>query len=112
MAPLDTLPPLTELLDAERAALLDKELSSVAAALALARKLADMPRGKYDIVHADDPIATLLPHVQEAREIANLLRFDALNLRRKTRPTSRCALVGRPSTPAGPLATNRSSSLN
>jgi hypothetical protein len=85
IASLDTLPPLPELLDTERAALLDKELSSVAAAVAMARKLANMPRGKYDIVHADDPIATLLPHVQEVREIAMLLHFDALNLAQKNK---------------------------
>jgi hypothetical protein len=83
--PIDSLPPLPELLDAERAALLDRELSSVAAALALARKLAVTPRGKYDISHAEDPIATLLPHVQEAREITFLLQLDALNLAQKNK---------------------------
>jgi hypothetical protein len=71
-------PPPPELLDPERAALLEKELLAVEAALAEARKVADMPAGRHAIVHASNPIATLLPQVQEMREVARLLQLDAL----------------------------------
>jgi hypothetical protein len=76
----DKLPPPPELLDAERAELLDKEMTSLAAALAEARKLADMPNGRHTLVYAANPMRTLLPHAQNTREIASLLHYDALNL--------------------------------
>jgi hypothetical protein len=65
-------------LDAEQEALLKRDLASVAPALALARKLADMPRGRHEFQHAFNPIATLLPDVQKTREAAALLRYDVL----------------------------------
>jgi hypothetical protein len=83
MERFDKLPPLPELLDAEGADVLEKQMTPLAAALAEARKLADMPRGQYTITHAVNPIATLLPHAQEARNLARLLHYDALNLAQK-----------------------------
>jgi hypothetical protein len=85
MERFDKLPPLPELLDAEGADVLEKQMAPLAAALAEARKLADMPRGQYTITHDVNPIATLLPHAQEARNLARLLHYDALNLAQKDR---------------------------
>jgi hypothetical protein len=53
-------------------------LTKVAAAVATARGLADWPRGRYTLVWAKDLVGTLMPHVQEAREVARLLALDAL----------------------------------
>jgi hypothetical protein len=80
MERFDKLPPPPELLDAERAALLDAQMTALAPVLAEARKLADMPNGKHAIVYASHPLATLLPHAQECREIVSLLQYDAMNL--------------------------------
>jgi hypothetical protein len=80
MERFDKLPPPPELLDPEGAKVLDSQMTPLAAALAEARKLADMPDGRYTLVHAANPILTLLPHVQDAREISRLLHYDALNL--------------------------------
>jgi hypothetical protein len=52
-------------------------LTNAAAALAPARGLAQLPRGRYVVSWSADFISTLLPHVQDAREIANLLTLDA-----------------------------------
>jgi hypothetical protein len=37
-----------------------------------------MPVGRHPIAHAGNPLATLLPHIQEVREVARLLELDAL----------------------------------
>jgi hypothetical protein len=47
-------------------------------ALAEARKLADFPTGRFPIVYSNDGISTLLPDVQETREVAWLLHCDLL----------------------------------
>lgn len=65
-------------LDAAQIAALRGELKRAAEALAEARKLADMPRGRYSISYSPDFLSTLLPHVQDARVIASLLAYDVL----------------------------------
>jgi hypothetical protein len=65
-------------LDAEQMALLEKWLGPKAAAVALARRLADMPRGRHRLTLATNPLGTLLPDQQETRSVASLLRYDAL----------------------------------
>ncbi len=80
MERFDKLPPPPELLDAERAALLDAQMTALVPVLTEARKVADMPNGKHAIVYASHPLATLLAHAQECREIASLLQYDAMNL--------------------------------
>jgi hypothetical protein len=62
----------------EQIAALRAELKNAAAALAQARQLADLPEGRYPVTYSVDFIGTLIPHVQDAREIANLLAYDAL----------------------------------
>jgi hypothetical protein len=74
----DNLPPPPELLDAERAELLEKELAPLAVALTESRKLADMPNGRHAEVYTGYPVG--FSHGRPTREIASLLHHDALNL--------------------------------
>jgi len=54
------------------------ELAKASAALAVARRVADMPRGQYVVVWSPDAIGTLMPHLQEVGAIRLLLRLDAI----------------------------------
>ena len=64
-------------LNEEQITALRAELKRAAAAVADARKLADLPQGRYPITYSPDWISTLLPHAQDAREVARLLEDDA-----------------------------------
>lgn len=55
------------------------ELAKASAALGVARQLADRPIGRYAIKYADDYLSTLLPQIQQARELSNFLALDALS---------------------------------
>src|SRR5262249_19553767 len=66
-------------LDPDKAALLRKEMTDQAAALAEARKLAAMPRGRHRLSIAFNPLGTNLDEQQASRTVAVLLRFDALD---------------------------------
>jgi hypothetical protein len=66
-----------ELLDADLSQRVRKELSKASTAIAAARKVADMPRGRYAVRYSPDAIGTLVDHIQYAREIATLLQLDA-----------------------------------
>ena len=65
-------------LNDEQATALRKEMTRAAGALAEARKLVDRTEGRYPITYKADWISTLIPHAQDAREIAALLSNDAL----------------------------------
>lgn len=52
-------------------------LAEARAALAEARKLADRPRGRYAVAWAPDYLSTPTPHLNAARRLARLLRWDA-----------------------------------
>src|SRR5207253_11136196 len=65
-------------LSEEQAAFLAKRLATLRPAVLEARKLMDMPEGRAPIKYSDDFISTLVPHVQTAREVAELLRWDAV----------------------------------
>ncbi len=67
-------------LDAEQRELLEKTLAHGTAAVAEARKLADLPRGRHQLTWATNPIATRLEDQQKTRQAAALLWFDALRL--------------------------------
>jgi hypothetical protein len=54
------------------------ELKRAESALALARKLADLPDGRYRISYRPDYISTLFPDIQDARWSASLLANDTL----------------------------------
>ncbi len=64
--------------DAEQAEIIRKELGSVGLALIEARKVADRPGGRYELTWALNPLETLLPHTQNSRQIARLLKLDAI----------------------------------
>ncbi len=64
----------------EDLAILRQELAQVAAAATTARRLADMPRGRYTVAWAPDLVSTMVPHLQQAREVARMLAYDALLL--------------------------------
>jgi hypothetical protein len=65
-------------LNEEQITALRTELKNAAAALVQARKLADLPEGRYPVTYSPDFISTLIPHVQDAREIASLMAYDAM----------------------------------
>jgi hypothetical protein len=58
--------------------LLTAELTSAKAAVKEARSLAEMPRGRHDINYQDNVVAILLPHCSAMREVAQLMRYDAM----------------------------------
>jgi hypothetical protein len=70
------LPPAARLNDGQREELRTC-LAKGAPALEKARRLVDLPRGRYRIAWSADGIGTLIPHVSEAREIAHLLSLAA-----------------------------------
>src|SRR5260370_23546062 len=74
---LDRLPP-NQRLDESQSKQLGAELGKAAAALSAARRVADMPRGRYVIMWTPNAIMTLVPHAQDAHEIHRLLRLDAV----------------------------------
>jgi hypothetical protein len=67
-----------EMLDEEYLARLRTELASARPALKIAARLADLPRGRYQIHLARNPYATPLPHVQESRTIVNLFAYESM----------------------------------
>jgi hypothetical protein len=56
---------------------LREELAKVDGALDRARALADRPRGRFTVSVSKDLIGTLMPHLQDARDVARLLVLDA-----------------------------------
>lgn len=73
------LPPNAQLnLQQER--IVRDRLGLAPAALENARKLKDMPRGRFPIKYNDDFISTLLPNHQDARTVCDWLEHDAMLL--------------------------------
>ena len=64
-------------LDVTQAQLLKHEMHRSPATLALVHKLAGLKRGYFKMYWPADPIAALLPLVQETREIASIAKYDA-----------------------------------
>lgn len=78
--PLDTrisLLPRNLLLDEATVQELRRELDLVFPALALAHRLADLPKGRYTVVYTPDYISTLLP-VQDARSVGQMLAMESV----------------------------------
>lgn len=69
------LPPFQPL-GPEQVAALRAELKKAGPALEEARKLAELPEGRFPIRYGLD--VTFPPHLQEVREVAHLLSFDVL----------------------------------
>jgi hypothetical protein len=74
---LDSLPP-PQRLTPEQAALLEAQLQAVAPAVAEARKLAGLPRGRHHNPFRRKVSEPLLDDQMEARAVAALLQYDAL----------------------------------
>jgi hypothetical protein len=55
------------------------ELKRAAPALAEARKIVELPHGRYPVEYTKEGIPTVLAHTQDARLFANLFAYDALN---------------------------------
>jgi hypothetical protein len=65
------------LLNAEQERVLRLERARAAEAVELARAMPNYPYGRYAIKWAKDWVGTLLPHVQETRQVAYLMDYDA-----------------------------------
>src|SRR5262249_20355115 len=61
----------------EHAEALRAALEQLQPALATARKLADLPRGRHAVAWSPDYIGTLMPHINDVRTVARLLVLDA-----------------------------------
>ena len=59
-------------------AILRKNLKKSEPALIEARRLADLPYGRFPINYSADGFSTPYPHVRAAREVAELLKHDAM----------------------------------
>jgi len=76
------LPP-NEMLSGEDFVLLSRELARARPALDVAAKLADMPHGRHRIYYAPNPLATLLPHLQESRDLVTLFVYESMRCNQK-----------------------------
>jgi hypothetical protein len=65
------------LLNSEQERVIRAEVARAQEAIDLARQMPSYPYGRYSVKWSKDYISTLLPHVQEARNIANLMTYDA-----------------------------------
>lgn len=69
--------PPQALLDTDQASILRAEMGETVGALAEARRLKDLRRGRYPLTYGENFLGTLIPHVLDARTIAALLNADA-----------------------------------
>jgi hypothetical protein len=63
--------------DPEQIRVLRAELARAAAAVLLARRLVEFPYGRFQLKPAKSFLNIILNHVQQARAVENLLRYDA-----------------------------------
>jgi hypothetical protein len=56
------------------------ELGKFTNGVVKARKLKDMPRGRFPVTYSDDYNSTLIPNHQDTRLVGNVLRYDAFLL--------------------------------
>jgi hypothetical protein len=75
----EKLPPATQL-NVQQSELIRGRLATIPGPLAEARKLKDMPRGRFPITYSDDFIGTLLPDHQRSRNVVEWLQHDAFLL--------------------------------
>jgi ABC-type transport system involved in multi-copper enzyme maturation permease subunit len=57
---------------------LTADLADARQAVTAARKLTDFPHGRFPIIWSKDYLGTLLPHTDHVRQVANLLKYDAM----------------------------------
>jgi hypothetical protein len=73
-------------LESQQIAVLRTELAKVFSAVAEARKIADLPQGRYAITWSPDGQGTLMPHIPDVRETADLLGYDVLLQAQEDKP--------------------------
>jgi hypothetical protein len=73
----ENLPPQV-LLNEQQAVHLERRFAVLRKTVAEARKLKDMPEGRYPIEYSDAWMDIPCPHLQEAREACELLKWDAV----------------------------------
>ncbi len=78
---------IPERLAAENLAELERVLNADEAAVAEARKLADMPRGRHKVYWSPNPFPTMREHLQNTRASYVMMKYDALYLAQKGKPT-------------------------
>jgi hypothetical protein len=81
----DKLTPVAQL-NADQERIIRAELGKIVKPLAEARKLKDMPYGRFKITYSPDFISTLIPDHQSSREIADWLMHDAYLLAQEDQP--------------------------
>jgi hypothetical protein len=64
-------------LDDKREQEIREETAKHPAPLAAARRIAQMPRGRYPVGWAENILTTRMPHIEDVREVAHLLILDA-----------------------------------
>ena len=72
----DNLPPTAQL-NEQQEELIRRELAKIAKPLDEARRLKDLPKGRFPITYTDDFFSTVIPNQQNARAIAEWLQHDA-----------------------------------
>ncbi len=77
LEPFHIVPP-NELLNESDFDLLSRGLESVQSVLAIADKLADMPRGRYRLQYGNNPIVTPLIDQYQSLPIVNMLAFESM----------------------------------
>jgi hypothetical protein len=75
----EKLPPNAQL-NMQQSELIRSQLAKIAKPLEEARKLKDMPRGRFPITYTDDFIGTLIPDHQDSRTLVEWLQHDAMLL--------------------------------
>jgi hypothetical protein len=69
--------PANAQLNAQQVQLIRTEMAKMPRAIEDARKLKDMPGGRFPLTYNDDWISTLIPHHHDARVIAEWMEHDA-----------------------------------
>lgn len=69
--------PVNAQLNGQQVELIRASFGKVPGQIEAARKLKDMPEGRFPIKYSDDWISTLIPHHQETREVVSWLQHDA-----------------------------------
>jgi hypothetical protein len=73
---VENLPPEVQL-NEQQSDYLEKRFANLSTAVVEARKLKDMPHGRYPIKYSDDCLSTPMPHLQDAWRACELLQWDA-----------------------------------
>jgi hypothetical protein len=88
---LNKLPSYLTSLSKQQSADVAEELTKATVALTEARKLVDLPKGRYAVTWKTDCLSTDLPHLQQMERVETLLAWDAINKIQHNDPTAALA---------------------